>query len=105
VDYPHLSNITGAGSPALKISKQEAEQRYPVGPPYLAHARDFVKLADTWVRILPATNAAHPNPLAEMYALCIAAAHLKLPHTGKLVPSRMCTTACDCARTHTHAAW
>jgi hypothetical protein len=94
VDYPHLSNITGAGSPAQKISKQQAEQRYPVGPPYLAHTRDFVALADTWVRFLPATNAAHPNPLAEMYALCIAAAHLQLPHTGKrCVYSYLCTRA------------
>jgi hypothetical protein len=43
----------------------------------------MVQLADKWVEFVPHSVKGHPGLLAEMYAFCIAAAHLKLPHTGK----------------------
>jgi hypothetical protein len=43
----------------------------------------MVQLADKWVEFVPHSVKGHPGLLAEMYAFCIAAAHLQLPHTGK----------------------
>jgi hypothetical protein len=77
-----LSDITGSGSPALAIDKTDAEQYYSVGAPYLAHTRDFVRLADSWAGVLPATNAAHTQADAVDYAFNTAAAHLWLQPTG-----------------------
>jgi hypothetical protein len=58
-----------------------------VGPPYLATGRDMYAIAEKWVEFAPKVHKQYPRLLAEMFAYCIAAAHLKLPH--KLVKSLM----------------
>ena len=47
---------------------------------YLATARDMHNIAIAWSEFAPKVHAEYPYLLAEMYAYCIAAAHLKLPH-------------------------
>ena len=76
-----LDVITGdPDSNAKKVSRQDAAKYYPVGPPYLATARDMYRIAQKWVEFVPRVHAEYPYLLAEMYAYCIAAAHLDLPH-------------------------
>uniref|UniRef100_A0A7S4JEG4 Uncharacterized protein n=1 Tax=Odontella aurita TaxID=265563 RepID=A0A7S4JEG4_9STRA len=75
-----LTAIAGANSPALRVSKDDGRDFYPVGPPYLGTARDMHAIATKWSEFAPRVHAQYPHLLAEMYAYCIAAAHLKLPH-------------------------
>jgi len=76
-----VKTITGdRNSPALAVSQNEGNKHYPAGPPYLATAKDMYKIALKWTEFAPGVHAEYPNLLAEMYAYCIAAAHLKLPH-------------------------
>lgn len=53
---------------------------YPVGPPYILHVDDLKEMAETWVRFVPKIYEEYPQLLAEMYAYCMAAAHLNLKH-------------------------
>eukprot|EP00611_Tribonema_gayanum_P028950 TRINITY_DN7604_c0_g1_i2.p1 TRINITY_DN7604_c0_g1~~TRINITY_DN7604_c0_g1_i2.p1 ORF type:complete len:374 (-),score=130.78 TRINITY_DN7604_c0_g1_i2:449-1570(-) len=79
--WPDLAAIVGSEtSPALAVPLDQAAKHYPVGPPYLAHVRDMAALADKWVEFVARTYEGHPGILSEMYAFCIAAAHLRLPH-------------------------
>jgi hypothetical protein len=79
----NLTRITGsATSPALKVSNQDAGMHYAVGPPYVATASDMYKIAQKWVEFVPRTYKEYPHLLAEMYAYCIAAADLQLPHVN-----------------------
>ena len=82
-----LDIIAGSTSPAKDVAKNEAANHYPVGPPYLATGRDMYEIALKWSEFVPKVHAEYPYLLAEMFAFCIAAAHLKLPH--KLVKSMM----------------
>lgn len=79
--WSDLPSIVGPNSPALNVGVKDANLFYPVGPPYLAHPRDWIKLAEKWVEFVPQAFKGHPGILSEMYAFIIAAAHLKLPHT------------------------
>eukprot|EP00953_Heterococcus_sp_UTEX-ZZ885_P031523 16536-Heterococcus_DN1.PRE.4 len=93
-NWPDLPDIVQDPlSPALTVTRELAARHYPVGPPYLAHVRDMVQLADKWVEFVPHSVKGHPGLLAEMYAFCIAAAHLQLPHTAvvAIVASRWCS--------------
>jgi len=74
-----INKIAGKTSPANKVSKQDSNQHYPVGPPYLATARDMYQIAVNWSDFVPKVHQQHPHLLAEMFAFCIAAAHVKLP--------------------------
>lgn len=38
------------------------------------------EIAKNWVKFVPMVHAEYPHLYAEMYAFCIAAAHLNLPH-------------------------
>jgi hypothetical protein len=79
----NLTRITGsATSPALKVSNQDAHMKYAVGPPYVATASDMYKIAQKWAEFVPRTYKEYPYLLAEMYAYCIAAADLQLPHVN-----------------------
>jgi len=79
----NLTRITGSSSsPALKVSNEAARLDYPVGPPYVGTANDMFKIAQKWVEFVPRTHKEHPHLLAEMFAYCIAAAHLQLPHVS-----------------------
>lgn len=83
----NLDEIAGENSPAKDVSRDDGGLFYPVGPPYLATARDMHSIAEKWTEFVPRVHKEYPHLLAEMYAFCIAAAHLKLPH--QLVDSLM----------------
>ena len=83
-----LTTITGTGdSPAAKVSNSDASNFYPVGPPYLMTGRDALSIARKWSEFVRPTNKEYPHLLGEMYAFCIASAHLGLRHV--LVDSLM----------------
>jgi len=76
-----LDKILGeADSPAKHVPMRDAQRDYPAGPPYLATARDMHQIAIKWTDFVPKVHDQYPHLLAEMYAYCVAAAHLKLPH-------------------------
>jgi peptidyl serine alpha-galactosyltransferase len=78
-----LADIVGTNdTAALHVSEDDADKYYAVGPPYFAHTRDWLKITKLWTEYVPATLAADPGILQEMYAYCIATAHLKMPHVG-----------------------
>ncbi|GMI14231.1 hypothetical protein TrVE_jg1132 [Triparma verrucosa] len=74
IDY-----ITGTkDSPAKKYSMSEAGKYFAGGPPYLAIASDFKVIAEKWKEFVGRAYEHKPGLLAEMYAWCIASAHLQL---------------------------
>jgi len=87
----NLSEIAGEDSPAKEVSQEDGGLFYPVGPPYLATARDMHSIAIKWTEFVPRVHKEYPHLLAEMFAFCIAAAHLKLPH--QLIDSLMISNA------------
>ena len=46
----------------------------------MLHHNDFRRLAPVWREFAPKVYAQYPDLLAEMYAYCMAAAHLRMPH-------------------------
>ena len=86
-----LVDIAGADSPALAVDQPTGAMYYPVGPPYLAAASDMHAIAVTWSDFAPRVHRQYPHLLAEMYAYCIAAAHLGLPHM--MIDSLMVSSA------------
>jgi hypothetical protein len=72
--------ICGEGSPCLQESTEFGEEHYSVGPPYVVHRRDMVKIVNSWTEFVPRVYEGYPFLLAEMYAYSMAAAHEKLPH-------------------------
>ena len=83
----------GPNSPALKINEKEAELYYQVGPPYIAHHRDMHKIVTRWTDLVPKVHASFPQLMSEMYAYCLAAADLQLPHD---VVNSMMISCIDC---------
>eukprot|EP00560_Eucampia_antarctica_P000175 CAMPEP_0197833378 /NCGR_PEP_ID=MMETSP1437-20131217/18849_1 /TAXON_ID=49252 ORGANISM="Eucampia antarctica, Strain CCMP1452" /NCGR_SAMPLE_ID=MMETSP1437 /ASSEMBLY_ACC=CAM_ASM_001096 /LENGTH=517 /DNA_ID=CAMNT_0043437397 /DNA_START=50 /DNA_END=1606 /DNA_ORIENTATION=+ len=75
-----VDEITGPGSPVNSVSYFDALNRYSVGPPYLATARDMHSISVKWSEFVPGVHKQYPYLLAEMFAFCLAAAHLELPH-------------------------
>lgn len=75
----HLGDIAGPDSPALQVSQADGGTFYPVGPPYIGTVRDMHSISLKWTEFVPRVHKEYPYLLAEMYAFCIAAAHLKLP--------------------------
>jgi len=51
-----------------------------VGPPYIATARDMHRIVVKWCEFGPRVHDMYPYLLAEMFAYCLGAAHVKLPH-------------------------
>ena len=86
-----LVDIAGKDSPALQVDQPTGAMYYPVGPPYLAVASDMHAIAVTWSDFAPRVHRQYPHLLAEMYAYCIAAAHLGLPHM--MIDSLMVSSA------------
>lgn len=83
----NLHEIAGADSPAKKVTQNDANVHYPVGPPYIGTARDMYAISQKWTEFVPRVHKEYPYLLAEMYAYCIAAAHLELPY--QLIDSLM----------------
>lgn len=75
-----LDAIAGPDSPAKDVDQAEALMAYPAGPPYIGTAKDMYKIAVPWSDFAPKVHKQYPHLLAEMFAYCIAAAHLRLPH-------------------------
>lgn len=76
----NLTYIAGADSPALGVKTGPAWNHYSIGPPYIVAKPDMVRIAQLWHEVVPRVYEGHPHLLAEMYAYCVAAAHLELPH-------------------------
>jgi len=97
------SVICGEDSPCLEPDRVFGELHYSVGPPYVVTKRDFIKIANSWTRLVPRYSIClyvyfclllisfvyillhrvyegYPYLLAEMYAYSMAAAHERLPH-------------------------
>jgi len=62
------------------MSRAMIQENFAAGPPYMATGHDMYLIANKWAEFGPGTHAQYPNLLAEMFAYCLAAAHLKLPH-------------------------
>lgn len=69
-----------ANSRVDKLSTEEAQAGYIVGPPYVATARDMYTIVKQWCEFAHPVHKQYPFLLAEMFAYCLAAAHKKLPH-------------------------
>jgi hypothetical protein len=82
-----LDKIAGPDSPAKEVSREDGQLYFPVGAPYIATVHDMYQIALKWTEFVPKVHAQYPYLLAEMYAFCIAAAHLKLRH--QLIDSLM----------------
>ncbi len=76
----NLHEIAGEDSPSKKVSQGDGGTFYPAGPPYLGTVRDMHAIAEKWSEFVPRVHKEYPYLLAEMFAYCIAAAHLELPH-------------------------
>ena len=75
-----LAKVTGTpDTPAAKLSNQDANLYYPVGPPYLGTVTDMHRISEKWTEFVPKVHQQYPHLLAEMFAFSIAAAHLDLP--------------------------
>ena len=82
-----LDKIAGVDSPAKKVNQNDGFYFFPAGPPYLATSKDMYAIAQKWTEFVPRVHAQYPHLLAEMFAFCIAAAHLELKH--QLIDSLM----------------
>jgi peptidyl serine alpha-galactosyltransferase len=67
-------------SPVDALDNTQAQRGYIVGPPYIATARDMYAIVNKWSQFAPKVHDQYPYLLAEMFAYCLAAAHLRLPH-------------------------
>ena len=75
-----LEKIAGPNTPAKKVSKDDGALYFPAGPPYIGTVHDMYLISQKWTEFVPKVHAQYPYLLAEMYAYCIAAAHLGLRH-------------------------
>ena len=76
----NLDDIAGEDSPSKKVSQPDGGRFYPAGPPYLGTVRDMHSIARKWSEFVPRVHKEYSFLLAEMFAYCIAAAHLGLQH-------------------------
>lgn len=86
-----LDAIAGPDSPAKDVNQKAGALGFPAGPPYVVAAGDMHDLAVAWSEFAPRVHTQYPHLLAEMFAYCIAAAHLRLPHM--LIDSMMVSQA------------
>lgn len=75
-----MKKVTKEHSPVDDMSNGEALSGYTVGPPYIATARDMYQISLKWTEFAVPVHDQYPHLLAEMFAYCLAAAHLKLSH-------------------------
>jgi hypothetical protein len=82
-----IDKIAGTTSPAKEVNREDGNLYFPVGPPILGTLVDMYSIASKWSEFVPRVHDQYPHLLAEMYAYCIAAAHLGLRH--QLIDSLM----------------
>ena len=75
-----MSKVTKDHSPVDDMPDTEARAGYIVGPPYIATARDMYRISLRWTDFAVPVHDQYPNLLAEMFAYCLGAAHLRLAH-------------------------
>jgi hypothetical protein len=75
-----IDAIAGPNSPAKSVDQTEGGLYFPAGPPYIVVASDMYAISEKWSEFAPKVYKQYPHLLAEMYAYCIAAAHLNLRH-------------------------
>lgn len=78
--YFRKREICPPESPCLTTSTEFGEKHFSVGPPYMVHRDDMLRIAESWCRFARPVHTQYPELLAEMYAYSIAAAHESLPH-------------------------
>ena len=76
-----VAAITGANSHATTYSSRAAADHFSVGPPLLLHIEDALPLSKLWKDYMKPVLAVDTDILADMWAYCMAAAHLNLEHT------------------------
>jgi hypothetical protein len=76
----NVTHVAGPNSPIESVTMDQARDYYPLGPPYMATARDFYKIVVKWTEFVVPTHDDYPHLLAEMFAYSLAAAHCRLPH-------------------------
>lgn len=78
----YKTNITAivGKSPCTSYTKQQIDENYHAGPPYVATAKDFYNIVTTWRMLAQPVHEQYPYLLSEMFAYSLAAAHLELPH-------------------------
>jgi len=64
------------------VTERDAWNYYSVGPPYMMHKNDWIKMVNMWVNYSPDALIKDPPPdiLAEMYSYSMASAHFGLKH-------------------------
>ncbi|CAB9530622.1 expressed unknown protein [Seminavis robusta] len=67
-------------SPLETMNDRMRNENFSAGPPYIAVGADMYQISDKWAEFAVPTHAQYPFLLAEMFAMCLAAAHLNLPH-------------------------
>jgi len=77
----NVSEIAGRNSPATKYNDLSASHHFSVGPQLMLHVDDLSALAPLWSANMRPVMKADMDILADMWAYCIAAAHLRLHHT------------------------
>jgi hypothetical protein len=76
-----LAAICGKESDCDKVTDQLSMDFYQVGPPYIMHRDDFLKVIPKWWEFMPATFKQDPHEISvDMYAYTMACAHYDLPH-------------------------
>lgn len=73
--------IAGEDSPALKYTDSTANDFFSVGPPLMLHVDDLADLGPIWAKNMRDVLKVETDILADMWAYCMAAAHLGLEHT------------------------
>lgn len=76
-----VEDIVGEGSPALDYTASRAAKYFAVGPPLMLHVDDLTELAVLWEANMYEVLKVETDILADMWAYCMAAAHLQLEHT------------------------
>lgn len=75
-----VKDIVGADSHALTYDSNSAAKYFAVGPPLILHADDLTALAPLWSQYMRPVLKHDTDILADMWAYCMASAHLGLHH-------------------------
>jgi hypothetical protein len=78
--FPVADIIGDPNSHALTYTSHTAANLFSVGPPLILHVDDLTNLAVLWSQYMRPVLKIETDILADMWAYCMAAAHLKLEH-------------------------
>jgi hypothetical protein len=51
--------VCGPGSPCLNVNERFGAHHYAVGPPYIAHKNDMIRIANSWTKFVTRYNNRH----------------------------------------------